>query len=107
MLVQATGPPFVALRPHKRQRRLAMDRVRASELRSSELRERRRREIEEAYERLNQDAIRQADSDRLLDRLGDLVAASLSVEWRPILRIEPAIRVAVEADEYNGKREWK
>lgn len=87
MLVQATGPP--ALRPHRRQRRLAMDRVRASEMRSSEFRERRQLEVELEYRRLEQEAIRQERSDRLLDRLGDLVAASLSVEWRPILRIEP------------------
>ncbi len=89
MLVQTTGPPV--LRPHKRQRRLPMERVRASEIRSSEFRERRRQEVEFEYLRLEQEAIRQARSDRLLERLGDLVAASLSVEWRPILKIEPAI----------------
>ncbi len=97
MLEHITGPPV--LRPHKRQRRLPMQRVRASEAKYIELKDQQRRDLELAYAHLALDAIRQRRSDEILEHLGDLVAASLSNEWRPILKIEPANRMAGGANE--------
>lgn len=94
----ATGPP--ELRPHIRQRRLPMGRVRESEATSAKRKAEHQRERELAYSLLELDAIRQRRGDELLDHLANLVAVSLCPDWQPPLTLstEPASRIAGRAD---------
>lgn len=90
MLVHATGPP--TLRPHVRQRRLAMAGVMASHKRQIERNERQRYELEDEYAQLAIAGERQRRGDLALQQLANQVAAFLSAEWRPPLTLasEPA-----------------
>jgi hypothetical protein len=91
MEIHINGPPG-HLRPHVRQRRLAMMGVWASHQRQLKRSERQRCDLEEAYARLAAEVERQRRGDDALDHLGNLVAALLSADFRPALTlaIEPA-----------------
>lgn len=100
---RATGPPV--LRPHKRQRRLPMRRVWASETRYIEFKAQQRRDQELAYAQLELDAIRQRRSDQVLDLLGNLVAASLCAEWANVLSLPVELPARAEDFNWNCKHD--